>query len=55
VSGATPGVGLLGFPSADRARLVADARYLDISHADLMRSPDTARIVDELLKDGVPT
>jgi hypothetical protein len=46
---ANPDVGLRGFEPIERAGLVARAVYLDVSHTDLMRCPETARIVDELL------
>jgi hypothetical protein len=45
----TPGIGLRSVPPADRDGLVASARYLDVSHTDLMRSPLTARAVADLL------
>ncbi|GAA0933741.1 hypothetical protein [Virgisporangium aurantiacum] len=51
VNCATPGIGLRSVPPADRAGLVASARYLDVSHTDLMRSPLTARAVADLLTE----
>ena len=51
VNCATPGIGLRSVPPADRDGLVASARYLDVSHTDLMRSPLTARAVADLLNE----
>ncbi|HEX6968362.1 MAG TPA: hypothetical protein VF174_06065 [Micromonosporaceae bacterium] len=49
VNSSTPGSGLATFPEAERARLVADAIYLDVPHREFMRSTEVARVVDELL------
>jgi hypothetical protein len=49
VNCATPGIGLRAVPPAERDGLVASARYLDVSHNDLMRSPLTAHAVTDLL------
>ncbi|WP_354596417.1 hypothetical protein R1Y80_03955 [Streptomyces sp. JL1001] len=51
VNGTTPGMGLDSFAPAERAGLVERAFHLDVSHADLMRSAETARLVDDLLSD----
>lgn len=50
VNCATPGFGLRRVPEPERAGIVAAARYLDVSHTDLMRSPLTARAVADLLR-----
>lgn len=50
VNGATPDAGLHTFPPADRAGLVERVIHLDVSHTDLLRSVETARVVDDLLR-----
>ncbi|MGW0551149.1 hypothetical protein [Streptomyces altiplanensis] len=51
LNGNTEGAGLRSFTAAERPGLLRRAVYLDVSHTDLMRSPETARLVDDLLTD----
>jgi hypothetical protein len=46
----TPGFGLDAFPVDERDGLVARVINLDVPHLELMRTPEAARIVDELLR-----
>ncbi|MFB6892909.1 hypothetical protein ACFCX4_26755 [Kitasatospora sp. NPDC056327] len=50
VNSAGPDAGLHCYAPADRVGLVARAIHLDVSHAGLMRSTETARVVDDLLR-----
>ncbi|WP_181727421.1 hypothetical protein [Streptomyces sp. PT12] len=49
ISSHTPINGLNLVPDAERADLVADEVRLDLPHADLLRSPECARLVTEAL------
>ncbi|GAB2648017.1 hypothetical protein GCM10027271_01980 [Saccharopolyspora gloriosae] len=55
INSSTPGSGLLGFSPAERAGLVADAVHLDVSHEDLMRTPEAARTTARLVREKEPT
>lgn len=55
VNSSTPGAGLLGVPPAERAGLVADVVHLDVSHEDLMRTPEAARATARLVSEKEPT
>ncbi|MCX2730633.1 hypothetical protein OOZ19_10305 [Saccharopolyspora sp. NFXS83] len=55
INSSTPGSGLLRVSPAERAGLVADAVHLDVSHEDLMRTPEAARIAARLVSEKEPT
>ncbi|MGC5286214.1 hypothetical protein [Micromonospora sp. DT231] len=50
ISSASPNNGLNLVPEAERAGLVADEVRFDLVHADLLRDPGVAKVVDGLLR-----